>query len=37
MDSHGQPLLSDVYGAPLTFSGKPSDSMMLGVISGSYR
>ncbi|KAF6264536.1 surface antigen-domain-containing protein [Scenedesmus sp. NREL 46B-D3] len=36
MDSHGQPLLSDAYGAPLTFSGKASDSMMLGVISGSY-
>uniref|UniRef100_A0A383VQ38 Bacterial surface antigen (D15) domain-containing protein n=1 Tax=Tetradesmus obliquus TaxID=3088 RepID=A0A383VQ38_TETOB len=36
MDSHGTPLLSDAYGAPLTFSGRPSDSMMLGVISGSY-
>ncbi|KAF8072573.1 OEP80 [Scenedesmus sp. PABB004] len=37
MDAHGAPLLSDAYGAPLTFSGKPSDSMLLGVISGSYR
>eukprot|EP00878_Enallax_costatus_P045674 GHUV01055122.1.p1 GENE.GHUV01055122.1~~GHUV01055122.1.p1 ORF type:complete len:135 (+),score=31.18 GHUV01055122.1:556-960(+) len=36
MDSHGQPLLTDVYGAPLTFSGKHSDCMMLGVLSGSY-
>lgn len=35
MDGHGQPLLSDAYGAPLTFSGRDSDSMMLGVISGS--
>lgn len=37
MDSHGQPLLADAYGAPLTFSGRHSDSMMLGVLSGSYR
>eukprot|EP00775_Hariotina_reticulata_P007018 gene7018-7232_t len=31
MDARGQPLLADVYGAPVTFSGTTNDHMMLGV------
>jgi hypothetical protein len=37
IDSHGCPLLSDAYGAPLTFSGQPSDSSLMGLASMVYR
>lgn len=37
IDSHGCPLLSDAYGAPLTFSGQPSDSSIMGLASMVYR
>lgn len=37
MDARGTPLLSDAYGAPLTFSGAANDHSLAGVMSGSYR
>jgi hypothetical protein len=37
IDSHGCPLLSDAYGAPLTFSGQSSDSSIMGLASMVYR
>jgi hypothetical protein len=37
IDSHGCPMLSDAYGAPLTFSGQSSDSSIMGLASMVYR
>lgn len=37
IDSHGCSLLSDAYGAPLTFSGQSSDSSFMGLASMVYR
>lgn len=36
VDDHGRPLQSDLYGAPLTFSGRQHDTMALGTIRVAY-
>lgn len=36
VDEHSRPLQSDLYGAPLTFSGKQHDTMALGTIRVAY-
>jgi outer membrane protein insertion porin family len=36
VDDHGSPLQSDLYGAPLTFSGRQHDTMALGTIRVAY-
>jgi hypothetical protein len=37
VDDHGSPLQSDLYGAPLTFSGRQHDTMALGTIRVAYK
>ena len=37
VDDHGAPLPTDLYGAPLTFSGRRHDTMALGTIRVAYR
>ena len=36
-DEHGHALTADCYGAPLTFSGLPHDTMAVALASTSYR
>ena len=36
-DEHGRALTQDVYGSPLTFSGRTSDTMMLALLRAVYR